>query len=91
MPPSEPLLASMPSGREYHSTKPYIPPALGEDVIIRMRGPPDPGDTVFEGEEEPDSTDDEESLRQPVVSPVPLGIGAFPGGQGEHSQGTSYY
>jgi hypothetical protein len=81
----------MPSGREYHSTKPYIPPALEEDVIIRMRGPPDSRDTVFEGEEDPDSTDEEESLREPVVSPVPLGIGAFPGSQGEQSRGESYY
>ncbi|KAF2662749.1 pH-response regulator protein palC [Lophiostoma macrostomum CBS 122681] len=91
VPSSEPLLASMPSGREYHSTKPYDPPALEEDVIIRMRGPPDPGDTVFEGEVDLDSSDDEESLREPAVSPVPLGIGAFPGSQGEHSRGATYY
>lgn len=83
MPPSEPLLASMPSGREYHTPKPFVIPALDEDAIIRMRAPPDPGDAAFEGEEE-DSDDEEE--RDNTNAPV----GAFPGAKAEYG-GSSYY
>ncbi|KAF2118539.1 pH-response regulator protein-like protein palC [Lophiotrema nucula] len=82
IPPSEPLLASMPSGREFHRPEPFIAPALEEDVIIRMRAPPDPGDTGFEGEEN-DSTDDEARVEAPA--------GAFPGTKAEYSGGASYY
>ena len=77
VPPSEQLLSTMPSGREYHTPKPYIIPALQEDAIVRMRAPPDPGD-VFEGEED-DSADEEERAGQPPV-------GAFPG-----TPSTNYY
>jgi hypothetical protein len=73
----------MPSGREYHSPKMFIVPALEEDAIVRMRAPPDPGD-VFEGEEK-DSDDEDE--RTPGVGPV----GAFPGTKAEYAAGTSYY
>lgn len=71
----------MPSGREYHTLKPFNVPALDEDIIVRMRAPPDPGDTAFAGEEE-DSDDD-----QSKMSPV----GAFPGTKGEYSGSTSYF
>ncbi|KAF2739326.1 pH-response regulator protein palC [Polyplosphaeria fusca] len=82
VPPSEPLLASMPSGREYHNPKPFIIPALEEEAIIRMRAPPDAGDVSFEGNEA-DSSDDEEPPGEPV--------GAFPGTKGEYSGGANYY
>ncbi|KAF2874901.1 pH-response regulator protein palC [Massariosphaeria phaeospora] len=81
IPPSEPLIASMPSGREYHTPKMYAIPALEEDAIIRMRAPPDPGD-AFEGEED-DSAEEDERTEAPV--------GAFPGAKTEYAAGTSYY
>jgi len=72
----------MPSGRDYPSQKSFVPPVLEEEAIIRMRAPPDPGDTAFKGEED-DSADDEER-----VGSAP---GAFPVAGAEHSAGTSYY
>lgn len=84
IPPSEPLVASMPSGRDYRDPKMYVIPALDEEAIVRMRAPPDPGDAAFEGEED-DSGDEEE--RAHTTAP----IGAFPGTKAEYSGGTSYY
>lgn len=75
VPPSEPLLASMPSGREYHTPKMWIVPALDEGSLVRMRAPPDPSE-AFEGEEE-DSADEDQSMAP----------GAFPA----QSTSTSYY
>lgn len=75
VPPSEPLLASMPSGREYHTTKMWIVPALDEDSIVRMRAPPDHSEG-FRGEE--DDSADEDQRTAP---------GAFPA----HPASTSYY
>ncbi|KAF2808613.1 pH-response regulator protein palC [Mytilinidion resinicola] len=82
IPPSEPLLASMPSGREYHTPKLYITPSLDEDVISPMRAPPDPSESGFKGDED-DSNDEDENKSSPV--------GAFPGTKGEYSGGTTYY
>ncbi|OCL09951.1 hypothetical protein AOQ84DRAFT_397114 [Glonium stellatum] len=82
IPPSESLLAGMPSGREYHTPKTYIPPALDEDVMARMRAPPDPSDAAFEGDED-DSGDENNNRSSPV--------GAFPGTKGEYSGGNVYY
>ena len=83
VPPSEQLLATMPSGREYHTPRPYVIPTLDEEAIVRMRAPPDPGD-AFEGEEE-DSAEEEERAGQ--AAPV----GAFPGTKGAYGGGSSYY
>lgn len=80
VPPSEQLLASMPSGREYHTAKMFVVPALEEDAIIRMRAPPDPGD-AFEGEE--DDSADEDQRHSPV--------GAFPGTKAEYSASSNYF
>ena len=66
----------MPSGREYHTPRPYTVPALDEDAIVRMRAPPDPGE-LFEGVE--DDSEEEERVQAP---------GAFPGGQ---QGGAGYY
>jgi hypothetical protein len=82
IPPSEPQLAEMPSGREYHTPKMYIAPALDEDVMARMRAPPDPGDAAFKIDEE-DSGDESQNRSSPV--------GAFPGTKGEYSAGGAYY
>lgn len=83
VPPSEPLLAAMPSGREYHNhLQPFHPPALDEDVVARMRAPPDPSDSGFVGDED-DSNDEDDSKGDPV--------GAFPGTKGVYAGGSSYY
>ncbi|KAL8849768.1 MAG: hypothetical protein Q9221_005251 [Calogaya cf. arnoldii] len=58
IPPFEPLLASMPSGREIHSSTPYVGPELDIDVLERMRAPPDADDArALAGDE--DSSEDE--------------------------------
>ncbi|KAF2035825.1 pH-response regulator protein palC [Setomelanomma holmii] len=80
VPPSEPLLASMPSGREYHTTKMFVVPALDEDALVRMRAPPDPSE-AFKGDE--DDIADEGDRIPPV--------GAFPGTKSDYAAGTSYY
>jgi hypothetical protein len=80
VPPSEPLLASMPSGREYHTTKMFVIPALDEDSLVRMRAPPDPSET-FKGEEDDSADEDEKAHR----------VGAFPGTKSEYTAGTTYY
>ncbi|KAF2277489.1 pH-response regulator protein palC [Westerdykella ornata] len=83
VPPSETLLATMPSGREYHVPKMFITPALDEDSIIRMRAPPDPSDSAFKGDEDDSASDDE---RDPPTAP-----GAFPSATTDYGGGTSYY
>ncbi len=75
VPPSEPLLASMPSGREYHTARMWVVPALDEDSLVRMRAPPDHSE-AFEGEEE-DSADEDQRTAP----------GAFPA----QSANTAYY
>ena len=82
VPSSDSFLSSMPSGREYHSPSPYQIPALDEDVLARMRVPPDASELAFQGGEG-DSESDEESRLEP--------IGAFPGTKGEYSGTSSYY
>lgn len=61
----------------------FVVPTLAEEVLIRMRAPPDPSDAAFQGVEE-DSADEDERTGAPV--------GAFPGTATEyHSGNTSYY
>ncbi|KAK5126973.1 hypothetical protein LTR85_008331 [Meristemomyces frigidus] len=89
VPPSEPLLAAMPSGREYHSPQPYSPLSLHAETLARMRAPPDPVDeAALRGLEE--DSGGEEGYRARSSEPV----GAFPGTGGEYARsGTSnsYY
>ncbi|KAF2132906.1 pH-response regulator protein palC [Dothidotthia symphoricarpi CBS 119687] len=80
IPPSEPLLASMPSGREYHSPKMFIVPALDEDSLVRMRAPPDPSE-AFQGEEDDSGAEDERNAP----------VGAFPGTKSDYAANTTYY
>lgn len=87
VPPFEPLLASMPSGRDYPKPEPYKPPILDQGTLGRLRAPIQPSQQVFRGEEE-DSGDEAGYGRggQPV--------GAFPGSEAEYGRsGTSnsYY
>ncbi|KAK3068952.1 hypothetical protein LTR53_013077, partial [Teratosphaeriaceae sp. CCFEE 6253] len=87
VPPYQPLLASMPSGREYHSPQPYQPPQLDTQTLVLMRAPPDPEEAAFRGEED-DSGGEEYGSRR--SGPV----GAFPGTAGDYARsGTSqsYY
>ncbi|THZ96213.1 pH-response regulator protein palC [Aureobasidium pullulans] len=72
VPPSEPLMATMPSGREYHTQKPYMPPQLDVSLLARLRAPVDPQQRAFGGDE--DDSGDEGAAKEPVVVP-----GAFPG------------
>ncbi|KAL9597859.1 MAG: hypothetical protein Q9219_004880 [cf. Caloplaca sp. 3 TL-2023] len=71
VPPFEPLLAGMPSGREIHSSTTYVPPELDADVLEKMRAPPDPDEAGGLADDGSDSSDDE----GPAESGPP---GAFP-------------
>lgn len=82
VPPSAPLIASMPSGRDIHSTKPYQPPVLDMDTLAQMRAPPDSDDSAGNGSS---SSSDGENAKQPSAVP-----GAFPGGSAGQ-QSDSYY
>ncbi|KAK0661046.1 pH-response regulator protein palC [Lasiodiplodia hormozganensis] len=92
IPPIEPLLASMPSGREYHTPKPYQLPHLDEFTVARMRAPPEPsaGGGGFTGVED-DSGDEEESQHRAVGDGDP--VGAFPGTSADYAAGgdRGYY
>lgn len=68
IPPSEPLLATMPSGRDYHTPQTYVPPALDTWTLARMRASPDPSRLI---------RDEDESDDEGGVTTEP--IGAFPG------------
>ncbi|GAM82542.1 hypothetical protein ANO11243_005240 [Dothideomycetidae sp. 11243] len=80
IPPSEPLLATMPSGRDYHSPVPFRPPALGSDALNALRAPVDASQRAYTGAE--DDSGDENTL----VGDTP---GAFPGTNHQYSGGTS--
>lgn len=79
IPPLGPLLATMPSGREVHSLKPYVPPTLDSSVLESMRLPPSSVDNYGRAS----SSSDEDVARDPV--------GAFPGTRGDYSGSGSYY
>ena len=86
VPPFEPLLASMPSGREYHAPQPYQVPVLEWATISKMRAPPDPIDHAFRGEEEDSGGEEVYGRSDPV--------GAFPGTATEYGRSatsSSYY
>ncbi|KAH9826707.1 pH-response regulator protein palC [Teratosphaeria destructans] len=87
VPPHEPLLASMPSGREYHSPQPYVPPTLDSGALAMMRAPPDPNEAAFRGDEE-DSGDEADGTGRGEP------VGAFPGtahDYGRSATSNSYY
>lgn len=71
-------MATMPSGREIHSLKPYVPPALEASVLEGMRAPPSSVDNYGE-----DASSDEEVAQDPV--------GAFPGTRTDYAGSGSYY
>ena len=77
-------MASMPSGREYHTPKPFSPPSLDASLLARLRAPIDPHQNAFRGDEE--DSGDEAMPREPAVVP-----GAFPGAAAGGNSGTAYY
>ncbi|PNS18576.1 pH-response regulator protein palC [Sphaceloma murrayae] len=81
VPPFEPLLAQMPSGREYHTPTPYSPPTLPPEVLNSMRSPIDPSQGVYTGME--DDSGDEEAVAPPV--------GAFPGTERQYNASSASY
>ena len=84
VPSFEPLLANMPSGREYHTPQPYQPPTLGSGTLAQMRAPPDPSEHAFRGDEEDSGGEETYGRKEPV--------GAFPGTEDEYRRATgSYY
>lgn len=89
VPPPGPLLAQMPSGRDIHGIKAYVPPALDRHVLEAMRAPPTPLDQQDEpvGDE---ASSDEEHGRPGAPRPV----GSYPGTAaeygGERSSSTYY-
>lgn len=87
VPPFEPLLATMPSGREFHTPQAYNPPVLDSEVLAQMRAPPEPDEKAFRGEE----ADSGDELVYGESEPV----GAFPGTAGDYlgrsATSSSYY
>ncbi|KAE8445919.1 hypothetical protein EG329_012698 [Mollisiaceae sp. DMI_Dod_QoI] len=79
IPPIGPLMASMPSGREMHSVKPFILPVLDASILESMRAPLDRTDDYGS-----DASSNEDSEEQAPV-------GAFPGTRGDYSSSGSYY
>ena len=72
-------MASMPSGREIHSLKPFIAPVIDTSILENMRAPPDRADD-YECEE---SSDEEKEEQGPA--------GAFPGTQRDYAGSSNYY
>ena len=82
VPPSESLLASLPSGRDVFEVETYQVPRLDEDVLSRMRAPPEPVERES-GQDDSDSEVESEIPRDPV--------GAFPGTKDEYTKPSTYY
>ncbi|KAH8586604.1 hypothetical protein B0O99DRAFT_60694 [Bisporella sp. PMI_857] len=82
VPPFASLIGNMPSGREIHSLKPFIPPVLDSSVLESMRAPPDRADDYGSDDA---SSDDERESQAPV--------GTFPGTSGDYSRSSTsnYY
>ncbi|KAH8675472.1 pH-response regulator protein palC [Xylariales sp. PMI_506] len=74
------LLAGMPSGREIHMIKPYIPPQLSRQMLEAMRAPPDRSDDFGEGGL---SSDEDNSAAK--ATPV----GGYPGSRDEYRSGSA--
>ena len=79
IPPSDPLVARMPSGRDIYSSKPFVPPSLDDDTLARMRAPPDVDEMV-----DNESSSDEGEKAQGGLP------GAFPGSSSTASNDTYY-
>ncbi|KAI9878427.1 MAG: hypothetical protein M1830_000910 [Pleopsidium flavum] len=83
IPRSDSLLGSMPSGREIHTPKPFIPPSLDEDILARMRAPPESSDAVA-GADEDNSSDEGNGDGKEVP-------GALPAVRTAYGSDSTYY
>ncbi|KAL8721467.1 MAG: hypothetical protein Q9181_007698, partial [Wetmoreana brouardii] len=84
VPPSEPLLAGMPSGREMHSSKSYVPPELDADVLEKLRAPPNLKDERVLMDDDENSSDEEVSTENGLP-------GAFPSTSASGHTASEYY
>ncbi|KAL0254305.1 hypothetical protein SLS55_009779 [Diplodia seriata] len=84
IPPIDPLLASMPSGREYHSPKLYKLPHLDESTVASMRAPPPQHvRDAAAGVDADDSSSGDDDAAVAGGDPV----GAFPGTSADYAAG----
>ena len=81
IPPSDPLIAKMPSGRDIHSVKEFVCPTLDEETLARMRTPPESDAEKGAGADD-DTSEEEEGKTAPP--------GAFPG-TGKAFKESPYY
>jgi len=74
-------MSTIPSGREIHALKTFVPPVLDPSILEGLRAPPDRADTYGDDE----SSDEERDLQDPV--------GAFPGTRNDYSGSSTnnYY
>ncbi|KAI4202406.1 MAG: hypothetical protein LQ350_002624 [Teloschistes chrysophthalmus] len=84
IPPFEPLLAGMPSGREIHTSKPYVPPELDADILDKMRAPSDPLDERGLDDNDDESSDEDGAIEDRLP-------GAFPGRSNGGNADSEYY
>ena len=83
VPPSEPLMATLPSGRDIHTVKPFTPPQLDQIALSHLRAMPDNTDTSNIRSDDDSSDDAEEKNSMPP--------GSFPGSsRGDPSDGSYY-
>jgi len=88
IPPADPLVATMPSGRDIHSTKLYVPPGLDEQTLARMRAPPDTERVRSSAFDHDDSDSDDDGTPQTKQSGLP---GTFPRSSLTASNNNEYY
>jgi hypothetical protein len=90
VPDWKPLVAAMPSGRDALSPKAWVPAALGEEDVVKMRAPPEVG-AEEDGGESSDEEDSGTSSRAGARERDP--VGAFPGTRNEYRGGIDnvYY
>ncbi|KAL8707176.1 MAG: hypothetical protein Q9225_007808 [Loekoesia sp. 1 TL-2023] len=84
VPPFEPLLAGMPSGREIHSSTMYVPPELDADVLEKMRAPPDPEEARALIDDDDDSSENEGRVEGGLPE-------AFPSRASNSTAASEYY
>lgn len=80
IPQFESLLSSLPTGREFHKPQEYIAPIIEEDVLGRMRAPPNYSEAAAYRNEEDSQSDTE--AQDPV--------GAFPGTANDYNGSIQY-
>jgi hypothetical protein len=90
VPDWQPLAAAMPSGRDALTPKAWVPDALPEEEVARMRAPPEVG----VGDDGGQSSDEEDAGGKSTAGLVGRDlVGAFPGTGNEYRGGndSSYY